>query len=149
MSRRHGVVAGLALLGLVAGCRSAADAPLSLSGTYVLESINGAALPATAAQGAGNQYIVLADSLQFLPDFKVRRSYTVRWIQASGDTTYSQVWVFPYTVQGSRITMGNLEGCGPLANCVGFESGIVHGSSIFIAARLFWPGEPQFVFALR
>ena len=135
----------------VIGCSNSGEPQTPLAGMYVLQSINGAALPATAAQGGGQQYILVADSLAFGSDFQVQRTYTVRWLSnaAPYDTTYTRTATFPYTRSGDRVTIGAQLSCGPGANCTGSETGSLDGASLRVTARIFWPGDPEFLFARR
>lgn len=137
---------------VTAGCREAPSAPQRLSALYVLQTINGNPLPATAAQGGGQRYVVLADSLVFEAGGHVRRTYAVRWMSATPpvmDTIYSQTLTFPYSIDGNRLTIGARQSCGPNANCVGWEDGTIDGKTARLVARILWQGDPVFVFAHR
>lgn len=147
-------IAGIAVASalLSAGCREVTSVPERLSALYVLQNVNGMSLPATAAQGGGQQYVVLADSLAFDPSGQVRRSYTVRWISTSPrlvDTTYSQTLVLPYSIERNRVVIGFRGPCPANANCVGSEEGTIDGTAVRMIARLLWSGEPEFVFVRR
>ena len=135
-----------------AGCWEAPSAQQRLSALYVLQTINGNPLPAIAAQGGGQQYVVLADSLAFDLSGFVRRTYTVRWISATPpvmDTIYNQTLIFPYSIDGNRLTIGARLSCGPNANCVGWEDGTIDDNTARVVARILWQGDPVFVFAHR
>jgi hypothetical protein len=134
------------------GCRDISAVPQRLSALYVLQTINGLRLPATAAQGDGQQYVVLADSLRFDVNGMVTRSYTQRWISSTPpliDTIYSSTLVLPYSIDGKAITIGYRQGCGPLANCIGYEEGFIDASTVQISGLLLWSGAPEFVFKRR
>jgi hypothetical protein len=135
----------------VAACRDATSGPSRLSALYVLQTINGNHLPAVAASGGGNQYVILADSLVFQPDGNVRRTYVVHWTSTSPltDTTYTQSFVIPYSVDGAKVTMGFHAPCPINANCIGFDEAVIEGATLRFAARMLWQGAPEFVFARR
>lgn len=142
----------VALVMLDAGCSDPASVPARLSALYVLRSINGHSLPATASQGGGQQYIVLADSLAFEPDGQVRRSYAVRWISSDPrfvDTVYTQIARYWYAIDDRKLTIGYTAPCPPNANCIRSEEGTIDAAGVRLNARLLWSGEPEFVFIRR
>src|SRR5207244_10191990 len=119
-----------------------------LTAIYVLQSVNGHSIPATAAQGAGQQYVVLADSLAFDLSGQVRRTYTVRWISTAPplqDTVYTQTMTFPYSIERNKLTIGFQQSCGPAANCVGWEEGTIDATTARVIDRIFWSGSHDLV----
>jgi hypothetical protein len=146
------IVAWLGTAALVVGCRQEAAAPIRapFAGTYALEWLNGSPLPALAAEGAGQRYFVLADTLAFSPEGTVARRLTVRHIDATAtppeETVYRHRLVFPYTVDDGHLTIGFREVCPPNANCIGFEEGTVSAANAVVIGRIFWPGEPILMF---
>jgi hypothetical protein len=142
----------VAIVALSAGCSDPASVQPRLSALYVLRTINGHSLPATASQGGGQQYIVLADSLTFQPDGQVRRSYAVRWISSTPrffDTVYTQVAHYLYVIEDRKLTIGFTAPCPPNAVCVRLEEGMIDVAAVRLNARLLWSGEPEFVFTRR
>jgi hypothetical protein len=118
----------------------------------VLQTINGQALPATAAEGGGQRYVVTADSLVFDATGHVRRSFTVRWLSTSPrllDTTYHQSLLFPYSIERDHLTIGSQARCPANANCVGWDEGTINEAVVRLADRVLWSGEPDFLFARR
>ncbi|HKW09401.1 MAG TPA: hypothetical protein VJO33_03415 [Gemmatimonadaceae bacterium] len=149
-ARPTGDMLALLVALLAAGCRDAPSAPQRLAGVYVLESVNDNPIPATAAQGGGQQYIMLADSLVFDLSGHVTRSYTVRWISTTPpvtDTIYSQTLTFPYSIDRNRLTIGTHQSCPANANCVGWDDGTIDGTTARVVDRIFWPGAPVFVYS--
>jgi hypothetical protein len=143
---------GLIIPLLAAGCRDGASPPQRLSALYVLESINGAPLPSTAAHGGGQQYTVLADSLTFDLSGVVTRSFTVRWISSVPpltDTIYSETHRFSYTIERNRLTIGARIACPPNANCTGWEEGTIDDRTARVTEGIFWSGAPEFVYTRR
>ena len=138
---------------VVALTLAACDAPTAvqphLSATYGLVRVNGRHLPTVVAEGGGNRYTLLADTLQFMPDGNVRRTSLIRWVTTEpvvSDTTYTQQFTLPYVVDGRTVIMGYRTPCPPNANCVGSEQGDIDSETLRLTARMLWPGEPQFVF---
>lgn len=145
-------LSAVAIVLVLPACRDSTGVSERLSALYVLETIDGAPLPATAAEGGGQQYILLADSLAFDLSGQVRRTYVVRWISTSPvalDTTYRQTSAFPYSISRGKLIIGSQQSCGPLANCVGWEEGSINPHAARVTARIFWPGDPDFLFTRR
>ena|SRR5689334_21113883 len=141
------VAVAIALLGV--GCRHAESPRERLAGLYVLQSINGAPIPAVASEGGGQRYTVLADSLLFDLDGNVRRSYRVRWISTTPpviDTVYSQTFTIPYSIEQHQLTIGIRQSCGPNANCVGWDEGTIDSRTARVKSTMLWSGAPEFVF---
>ena len=93
--------------------------------------------------------MLLADTLQFEPDGQVRRTQVVRWVSstiAPGDTTYTQRITLPYVIDGTTLVIGYTTPCPPNASCIGSDVGDIDDGTVTIVARMFWPGEPRFVF---
>lgn len=115
-------------------------------GTYALQSVNGNPVPALAAQGGGQRYFLLADTLAFSRDGTVARSRTVRHIDDTSaparETVYSDRSVFPYAVDDGRLTIGSRAPCPPNANCIGFEEGTISETHAVVIGRLYWSGDP-------
>jgi hypothetical protein len=148
---RNGLLALIVPL-LAAGCRDGASPPQRLSALYVLASINGTALPSTAAQGGGQQYTVLAESLTFDLNGTVTRSYTVRWISSVPpltDTIFSKSSTFAYSIERNRLTIGARIACPPNANCCCWEEGTIDDRTAHVTETIFWSGAPEFVYTRR
>jgi len=143
--RRVAVI--VVIFSLSTACRSDGLHPVAaqLDATYALESVNGVPVPATAAEGGGQRYILLADTLRFSRDGVVARSLVYRHISttfAPSDTVYQSRMTFPYTVSGERLTVGYTDPCPANANCIGFDEGIITESQAIVRGRIFWSGEP-------
>ena len=135
-------------VGLVA-CREPTKVTTPLHATYVLTRVNGASLPAVVGEGGGQRYTLLADTLQFELDGQVRRTQVVHWVSstfAPGDTTYAQRITLPYTIDGSSLMIGYAAPCPPNASCIGFDAGEIDDAKVTMVARMFWAGEPKFVY---
>lgn len=151
----HRVRVALALIGigiLTAGCQDVTQIPVRFAGTYVLQSINGHSLPAVAAEGGGQRFVVLADSLFFDPAGTVRRSYIVRWTSTTVpivDTTYHRTMTLPYSIEGKRVVIGAQSHCPANANCTGWNEGTIDFETARISERRLWLGEPEFVYHRR
>ena len=139
---------GSALLGLLGACTFDSFGPISarFDGVYALESVNNSPVPATAAQGGGEHYILLADTLAFSRDGTVSRSLVFRHLSTTfepRDSIHQYRLTFPYTIDGGRVvTIGYREPCPPNASCVGYEVGMITPSRATIKGRLLWSGEP-------
>jgi hypothetical protein len=138
---------GVAISTLLAACGSDGFGPVTehLDASYALESVNGAPIPATAAEGGGQRYILLADTLRFSRDGVVERSVVFRHLSTTfspSDSVYRVNGTFRYTVRTGHLTVGNTKPCPPNANCIGFEEGIITPSEAIVRARLYWSGEP-------
>ena len=119
--------------------------PPILPSTAAWQSVNGARVPATAAEGGGQRYVLLADTLRFSRDGIVARSLVYRHFSSTfvpRDTVYQYRMTLPYTVTGERLTIGYVQPGPPNANCVGFEEGTITESRATVLGRLYWPGEP-------
>ena len=137
----------VALAGLLVACGTdgVGPVPLDLDATYVLESVNGVAIPATAAEGGGQRYVLLADTLRFSRDGTVARSFAFRHVSETvspRDTVYESRMTFDYRTTPSGVAIGFFTPCPPNANCVGFEEGVLTPDGVIVRARLFWSGEP-------
>lgn len=145
-------VLGLAIAAMLAACSADPLAPTAgrlgpqvapFERTYVLESINGFALPATAAEGGGQHYVLLADTLRFTFDGSVDRSQTYRHVSTDPsprDTVYHSRSTLPYAVDGGQVTIGWRRHCPANALCVGFEEGSITQSTVTVLGQLYWPG---------
>jgi hypothetical protein len=137
----------IALAGV--SCREPTSVSPQLRATYALVRVNGSYLPTVVAEGGGQRYTLFADTLQFELDGRVRRTQVVRWVStdmAPGDTTYTQRMTLPYSIDGKSLVMGYTTPCPPNANCIGFDSAVIDEETVTMVARMFWPGEPRFVF---
>lgn len=151
MLNRRMTIPGICLVLLVACSDGAGPGEVLLDGTYVLRAVNGRGLPTTIAEGGGQQYIVLADTLRFSRNATVARSMAVRHLSATpefypADTTYHQVMSFPYVVESNRVIIGYRDPCPPNALCIGFEEGEFTPTGLHVVGRLFWSGDPILTF---
>jgi hypothetical protein len=141
------------LAALAAGCGDSVLVSPRLSALYVLNAVDGHPLPATVAEGGGQRYIILADSLLFESNGQVRRSFAIHWISNSPrplDTVYTTTVRFPYTIAGPALTIGyTVAECPDNANCVGSAKGTIGSATLTLYDGLFWPGEPALVFTRR
>jgi hypothetical protein len=83
LRRRRLTRAGFLIGSLSLACRSDVVGPGRVEGSYVLESVDGRAMPATAAEGGGQRYIVLADTLGFSASGMLVRSLAYRHLSAT------------------------------------------------------------------
>lgn len=113
---------------------------------FALHSVNGRSLPTTVAEGGGERYVLVADTLRFSADGTVARTTVVRHLSTSSlyppDATYHQEWDLPYVLEGIRLTIGYRDPCPPNALCVGFETGTFTPTGLRVVGRLLWPGDP-------
>lgn len=138
------------LAGLFTGCgfESLSPVPSLFDGTYALYAVNGSALPATVAQGDGEHYILLADTLRFSSAGTVTRVVVYRHLSASlpRDSVYRMDIVFDYEVEGTNLAVGFFRPCPLNASCIGTEEGVITESRMTIVGRLFWGGDPVLSF---
>jgi hypothetical protein len=145
--RRTSIARALALVAvLAAGCRSepVGPRPRSFEGTFVLETVNGIAIPAVVSEGAGERHTVLADTLAFANDRTVVYSMTVR-VERQGavptETVHTNRFTFQYELEGSGVKFGHLGPCGPAALCVGISEGDFTSTGLSVVDHIFWrPG---------
>ncbi len=147
MQRRIIRVFGLSLMaGQLLECVSEGFVPGALiDGVYVVQKVDGEAFPATIAKGGGQHYILLADTMRFLPQGMVARTVVYRHSSTDmfpRDSVYRIHVSFPYVLDGRRVTIGNRRPCPPNAQCIGSEEGMIGAYRVVIVARLFWSGEP-------
>ena len=111
-----------------AACRSA-TAPGAEAGTYVLRSV-----AETSAMFEGMP-IVVADTIVLDGAGRAERR------QVLGSTARAHGFAAaldqqPYRLAGVRITLGNLDPCGPAANCLPTEFGTVAGGVLTLTGPL-------------
>lgn len=118
------------------GCRDS-GAPQYLSGTYVLASINGNAVPATLSANGGYQYIIVADTLVFFSGGTAVRTRVARYISPgpvpAEDTSLTRR-PLPYSIEGRTLILGLRITCGPAELCTSWEEGTIEHDRISVAA---------------
>lgn len=113
---------------------------------FALRSVNGHELPATVAEGGGQRYVLLADTLRFQVDGTVARTTVFRHFSTTpswpADTIYRTQGNLPYDLNNKWIIIGSRSPCPPNAICIGSETALITPRGLRVVARLRWPGEP-------
>ena len=129
----------------LAGCSDPVLPSGGIEGVYALVAVNGRASPATVAEGGGQQYVLLADTLRFSRAGTAVRSSSYRHLSSTftpPDTVYNQVLVLPYTLDRGKLTLGAREYCPPNANCMGWDEGVMSSGELTLVGRMQWSGDP-------
>jgi hypothetical protein len=111
--------------------------PDRLDGTYALRSFDGREVPVTLSRGAGEEHILVADTLRFSPNGTVARSVVFRHVSATAvprDTVYHSRLRYGRTSNRLRI---EYPPCPPNANCIGAEEGRIAGARLTISRRIY------------
>ena len=137
------LVPTLAFVTLASACRSSTG-PIEggINGTFIARTVNGNALPATAYKAAGDEFILIADTLRFSVDGTVKRSMAFRRIivgLASADNVFTHHLTLIYSRTGDRLFIGPK--CPPNADCVPGEFADFKQSTIELAGSVFWGGN--------
>lgn len=117
-----------------------------LDATYVLEAVNGEAqLPVTTYQAEGEQFILLADTLDFHADGSVSRTQVIRVVTGppweASDSISRYVSRRRYRIERRQLEIGFAEPCPDNAMCIGPDLGTISASSIWLLAQ--FPGQPK------
>jgi hypothetical protein len=118
------------------GCTQTAAPPIS--GSYVLESINGQPLPANIQAEAGDTIAVLSSSLNLDGLGRAQLSEHIRYVHPNsppGDVTYTQG--YSYRIEGSRVIGQSIvfdysPPCPPNALCVAPPQGRFSGFKLIL-----------------
>lgn len=141
-----------AVLALAACGDGPTAARASLDGTWVLRTVDGAALPAVTQEGGGLRYTLLADTLRLSHDGTAHRVQVVRQQNAAprpflpADTTYALRLTRPYTLRGRTLTVGEREDCPPNASCLGVDQGVLAGDRLLLTRHAMLGGEAVLAF---
>ena len=117
---------------LLAGCHDTSGVLPRLSATYVLETVNGEALPSVAATGSTGEVVRLADTLVFSADGNLERRITMRLVGQSTttpDTTIHGTEALAYDIDADRLTI-RVRSCPDNAQCIGPSEGHIDARHI-------------------
>ena len=133
---------GFALMLLASACRNTSG-PIEggISGTYAAKTVNGNVLPATAFKSPGDEYILLADTLRFSDNGKLKRDISFRRILGGlvpADNVFTYHLTLGYRRTGDTIVIGT---CSPRADCVRAEFAEFRNTTIELAGSVFWEGN--------
>ncbi|HEV2149228.1 MAG TPA: hypothetical protein VGR37_17635 [Longimicrobiaceae bacterium] len=142
--------------GLVAACDGGPGAPVQppLTGTYVLQTVNGRALPHTLSSDATERYLLLAETIAFDASGSAARERTIREVRSDArrNTTYTTLIEAEYRLAGTRIEVGWFRPCPPNANCIGNDVGQVGTHRLVLESNLYATGPagpPTLVYSHR
>jgi len=148
--KRIWLIGSIAIV-VTAGCVSTPEEPVPLrfTGRYALFSVKGVLSPAVVAEGGGQRYTLLADTLDFQSDGFVVRHYVYRHESIDmqpADSIYAYRFTLPYTVVGNELTIGKVVTCPANANCVGVAKATITSGEITEHQSAYWSGAPELRF---
>jgi hypothetical protein len=116
----------LPLVAILSCTREVTSPLLTTEGTYVLRAVEDRPIPAVIAEGGGQRYTIIADTLRFFAHGDVMRTQVMHHesstsVGSMGMYTTSYTW--PYERRGLQLTIGRVIHCPPNANCVGTHGG--------------------------
>ena len=118
-----------------AACHEPTAPPPTISGSFVLESIDGNSLPAIISAGAGDTTQMLSSTVEFDAS---GRAITVNHLRHSylqypaEETTLTRTQ--SYRIKGDSIEIGAFGACPGTVMCVGNVHGVLSGPTMAIAA---------------
>lgn len=107
--RRFAVLLVLAAV-VSCGGDSSTSPSVSVSGTYSLQTVNGAALPYTYPQDVYDKFEFLSDVRVLSDSGTFTETFTNRYTQNGQPTTYTMTGTGTYTVVGGGITFNHPNG---------------------------------------
>jgi len=123
------------MLCVTLGCRDAIEpSPATVSGLFVLQSVDGRTLPTIISAGAGDTTQVLWSTVTL---DSTGQAVTVNHIShaylQSGSEENTYTLRQQYRLKGDSIEIGGFGGCPPGADCAGNIHGKITGSTLAIA----------------